>query len=100
MAGTKAATLVIRRQNGLYFIVDRVKDMIVSGGANIYSTEVENVLSKHPSVAQSAVIGIPDEKWGEAVKALVPWKGRHDKFGRAYRVLQRIYCRLQGAEID
>ena len=45
--------------------------MIVSGGANIYSTEVENVLSKHPSVAHSAVIGIPDDKWGEAVKALV-----------------------------
>ena len=60
-----------RAKNGLYFIVDRVKDMIVSGGANIYSTEVENVLSKHPSVAQSAVIGVPDDKWGEAVKALV-----------------------------
>ena len=53
------------------FIVDRVKDMIVSGGANIYSTEVENALSKHPSVAQAAVIGTPDDKWGEAVKALV-----------------------------
>jgi acyl-CoA synthetase (AMP-forming)/AMP-acid ligase II len=60
-----------RGANGLYFIVDRVKDMIVSGGANIYSTEVENVLSKHPAVGQSAVIGVPDDKWGEAVKALV-----------------------------
>jgi len=60
-----------RAQNGLYFIVDRVKDMIVSGGSNIYSTEVENALSKHPAVAQSAVIGVPDEMWGEAVKALV-----------------------------
>ena len=60
-----------RAQSGLYFIVDRVKDMIVSGGSNIYSTEVENALSKHPAVAQSAVIGVPDEKWGEAVKALV-----------------------------
>lgn len=57
--------------SGRYFIVDRVKDMIVSGGANIYSTEVENALMKHPSVAQAAVIGAPDEKWGEAVKALV-----------------------------
>lgn len=60
-----------RANNGLYFIVDRVKDMIVSGGSNIYSTEVENALSKHPAVAQSAVIGVPDETWGEAVKALV-----------------------------
>jgi acyl-CoA synthetase (AMP-forming)/AMP-acid ligase II len=63
-----------KAKNGLYFIVDRIKDMIVSGGANIYSTEVENVLSKHPSVAHSAVIGIPDDKWGEAVKALVVLK--------------------------
>lgn len=63
-AGYKAA-------NGLYFIVDRVKDMIVSGGTNIYSTEVENVLSKHPDVAQSAVIGVPDDLWGEAVKAII-----------------------------
>jgi acyl-CoA synthetase (AMP-forming)/AMP-acid ligase II len=60
-----------RAASGLYFIVDRVKDMIVSGGSNIYSTEVENALSKHAAVAQVAVIGVPDEKWGEAIKAMV-----------------------------
>jgi acyl-CoA synthetase (AMP-forming)/AMP-acid ligase II len=57
--------------DGLYYIVDRVKDMIVSGGENIYSAEVENALSTHPAVSAVAVIGVPDERWGEAVKAVV-----------------------------
>jgi acyl-CoA synthetase (AMP-forming)/AMP-acid ligase II len=56
---------------GLYYIVDRAKDMIVSGGENIYSAEVENILSLHPAVAGVAVIGVPDPRWGEAVKAIV-----------------------------
>lgn len=53
------------------YIVDRKKDMIISGGENIYAKEVENVLSSHPCVAEAVVIGVPDEKWGEAVKGLV-----------------------------
>jgi acyl-CoA synthetase (AMP-forming)/AMP-acid ligase II len=53
------------------FIVDRLKDMIVSGGENIYSSEVERTLEAHPSVLEAAVIGIPDERWGEAVHACV-----------------------------
>ncbi len=57
--------------DGLYYIVDRVKDMIVSGGENIYSTEVEQALCKHPAVAQAAVIGLPDAHWGEKVTAQV-----------------------------
>ncbi|MGE3771776.1 MAG: long-chain-fatty-acid--CoA ligase [Gammaproteobacteria bacterium] len=57
--------------DGLYYIHDRLKDMIVSGGENIYSSEVESVLSTHPSVAAVAVIGVPDPRWGEAVKACV-----------------------------
>lgn len=60
-----------RDAQGLYYIVDRVKDMIVSGGENIYSAEVENVLSTHPCVGAVAVIGVPDDRWGEAVKAIV-----------------------------
>jgi acyl-CoA synthetase (AMP-forming)/AMP-acid ligase II len=60
--------------DGYLYIHDRVKDMIVSGGENIYPTEVENALSSHPAVAEVAVIGVPDEKWGEAVKALVVLK--------------------------
>ncbi len=56
---------------GYLFLVDRVKDMIVSGGENVYSVEVENAISTHPAVAQVAVIGIPHDIWGEAVHAIV-----------------------------
>jgi long-chain acyl-CoA synthetase len=53
------------------YLVDRAKDMIVSGGENIYSTEVENALAAHPSVSEAAVFGVPDDRWGEAVFAIV-----------------------------
>ncbi|WP_369809135.1 hypothetical protein [Oceanicoccus sp. KOV_DT_Chl] len=56
---------------GFLFILDRVKDMIISGGENIYSIEVENAIYQHPAVEQCAVIGIPSEKWGEQVHAIV-----------------------------
>jgi long-chain acyl-CoA synthetase len=65
-------------EKGYLFLVDRVKDMIVTGGENVYSVEVENAISSYPDVAQVAVIGIPDEKWGEAVHAIVvPKEGTH-----------------------
>jgi long-chain acyl-CoA synthetase len=57
--------------DGFLFLVDRVKDMIVTGGENVYSIEVENAIASHPAVAQVAVIGIPSETWGEAVRAIV-----------------------------
>ncbi len=53
------------------FLTDRIKDMIVSGAENVYPIEVESALSEHPDVADVAVIGVPDEKWGETVKAVV-----------------------------
>lgn len=56
---------------GFVFVVDRMKDMIVTGGENVYSAEVENALARHPAVALCAVIGIPDDKWGERVHAVV-----------------------------
>ena len=56
---------------GYVFLVDRAKDMIVSGGENVYCTEVEEALYRHPSVLEAAVIGIPDDKWGETVHAVV-----------------------------
>lgn len=56
---------------GYLYLVDRVKDMIVTGGENVYSTEVENAVASHPAVLQVAVIGIPSEAWGEAVHAIV-----------------------------
>ncbi len=58
-------------EEGFVYLVDRKNDMIISGGENIYPREVEEVLFQHPAVADAAVIGIPDEKFGEAVKAIV-----------------------------
>ncbi|MBV8619423.1 MAG: long-chain-fatty-acid--CoA ligase [Curvibacter sp.] len=60
--------------DGFVFIVDRMKDMIISGGENVFSIEVENALAKHPAVAACAVIGVPSEQWGEAVHAVVVLK--------------------------
>ncbi len=58
-------------EDGFLYIADRIKDMIISGGENIYSAEVENALMQHPAVAACAVIGVPSSRWGEAVHAVV-----------------------------
>ncbi|MDT5339249.1 MAG: hypothetical protein QOD90_4754 [Mycobacterium sp.] len=62
-------------EGGYIYVEDRLKDMIISGGENIYSIEVERVIAEHPAVAEVAVIGVPDEKWGESVKAVVALEG-------------------------
>ncbi|WP_460354430.1 long-chain-fatty-acid--CoA ligase [Mycobacterium sp. ZZG] len=62
-------------EGGYIFVEDRLKDMIISGGENIYSIEVERVLAEHEAVVEVAVIGVPDEKWGEVVKAVVVLEG-------------------------
>ncbi|MEP1595303.1 MAG: AMP-dependent synthetase, partial [Halieaceae bacterium] len=61
-------------EDGYIFIVDRAKDMIISGGENIYSTQVEAAIHQHPAVLESAVFGVPHDEWGEAVKAVVVLK--------------------------
>jgi fatty-acyl-CoA synthase len=58
-------------EDGYVFVADRVKDLIISGGENIYPAEVEGALLAHPAVADCAVIGVPDEKWGEVGRAVV-----------------------------
>ncbi|MBC7585748.1 long-chain-fatty-acid--CoA ligase [Tardiphaga sp. vice352] len=66
-----------RDDEGYIYLVDRMKDMIISGGENVYSIEVENAVAQHPAVAQCAVIGIPDPQWGETVHAFVITKPDH-----------------------
>ena len=61
-------------EEGFLYVVDRVKDMIVTGGENVYSTEVEQAVASHPAVASCAVVGIPDEQYGECVHAVVVLK--------------------------
>jgi fatty-acyl-CoA synthase len=66
--------VAVQDEDGYYYIVDRTKDMIISGGFNVYPREVEDALMSHPAVGSAAVIGVPDDKWGEAVKAFVVLK--------------------------
>jgi fatty-acyl-CoA synthase len=58
-------------EEGFLFVADRIKDMVITGGENVYPAEVESVLYTHPDVADVTVIGLPDERWGEAVTAVV-----------------------------
>jgi long-chain acyl-CoA synthetase len=63
--------LARRDAEGYLYIVDRLKDMVISGGVNIYPREVEEIIFQHPAVQEAAVIGVPDDKWGEVLKAFV-----------------------------
>lgn len=64
-------------EDGHLHVLDRIKDMVITGGENVYAAEVENVLFHMPEVQEAAIIGIPDEKWGEAVTAVVALKPGH-----------------------
>ena len=79
---------------GRFYVVDRKKDMIISGGENVYSREVEDLLYEHPSVAEVAVVGAPDSKWGETVVALVRLRSAAIA-ERARRILQGAHRRIQ-----
>jgi acyl-CoA synthetase (AMP-forming)/AMP-acid ligase II len=70
--------MVKRDEDGYYTLVDRKANMIVTGGENVYPSEVENVIGAHQAVKDVAVIGVPDEKWGEAVKAIVVLHDRYE----------------------
>ena len=73
-AGWHSGDMVRVDEDGYYYVVDRKKDMIVTGGLNVYPREVEDVISAHEAIHLVCVIGVPDEKWGEAVKAVVVMK--------------------------
>lgn len=82
--------------DGYLFVEDRLKDMIITGGENVYSIEVERILAEHPAVVEVAVFGVPDEKWGEAVKAVVAVQGdevaEHDLIAWARTHLAAYKC--------
>jgi len=67
----RSGDIAVKDEDGFYFIVDRTKDMIIRGGLNVYPREVEEVMMKHPAVSMAAVIGIPDSKMGEEIKAFI-----------------------------
>jgi len=79
-------------EEGYIYIVDRKKDMIITGGENVFSTEVENVLYTHPAVLEAAVVGVPDAKWGEAIKAIVVLKP--GAAGTAEELIQHCRARI------
>ena len=86
--------------DGFVYVVDRIKDMIVTGGENVYSAEVEQAVALHPAVAACAVIGIPSDEWGESVHAVVVLAPRRDGHARgAAGALQGADRRLQGASL-
>jgi fatty-acyl-CoA synthase len=85
--------------DGYLYIHDRIKDMIISGGENIYPAEVESAICDHPDVAEVAVVGVPDDKWGEAVKAIVVMKPARRRRRRISSISPRTYRRLQDAEV-
>jgi fatty-acyl-CoA synthase len=81
-------------EDGFWYIVDRTKDMIVTGGFNVFPREVEDVVAEHPSVAQVCVIGTPDEKWGEAVTAVVVLRPDADRSDEA---VSKMTAEIQAA---
>ena len=86
--------------DGYLYLHDRIKDMIVSGGENVYPAEVENVLLSHPAVVDAAVIGVPDDKWGETVKAIVVLApGAGARRGGRHRALPRQSGPLQVPDV-
>lgn len=87
--------LAYQDEDGFFWIVDRKKDVIITGGINVYPKEVEDALSTHPEVQEAAVVGVPHKVWGETVKAcLVPKSGTKQLDQKAW--LQEIRCFLKG----
>ena len=96
-----------RDANGYFFILDRLKDMIVTGGENVYSGEVEAVIYEHPAVREAAVFGIPDAQWGELVTAYVVLKpgavltaDELIKYCRRFLANYKIPRRIEFSEVE
>lgn len=84
-------------EDGYYYLVDRRKNMIITGGENVYPSEIEEVVASHPAVKDVAVIGVPDRKWGEAIKAVVVLKeGCQQGDGLAAEIMEFTRNRVAG----
>ena len=83
---------------GYLYIVDRTKDMVITGGFNVFPREVEDVITTHPAVSMVMVIGVPDDKWGEAVKAVVVLRPDHDPSDALTRELQQLVKEAKGSQ--
>ena len=83
---------------GYLYIVDRTKDMVITGGFNVFPREVEDVISTHPAVSMVMVIGVPDDKWGEAVKAVVVLMPDHEPSDTLTRELQQLVKDAKGSQ--
>ena len=84
--------------DGFLYIVDRTKDMVITGGFNVFPREVEDVLTTHPAVSMVMVIGVPDEKWGEAVKAVVVLQPGHEPSDDLTHELQQLVKDAKGSQ--
>jgi acyl-CoA synthetase (AMP-forming)/AMP-acid ligase II len=82
--------------DGVLFVVDRVKDIVITGGENVSSREVEDLLTDHPAVAAAAVVGVPDERWGELVCAVVVWQDRDGVRPSAQELVEWTAGRIAG----
>jgi acyl-CoA synthetase (AMP-forming)/AMP-acid ligase II len=100
----RTGDLAYADDQGYLYIVDRAKDMIITGGENVYSAEVERVLHQHPAVAECAVVGAPDPRWGETIVAFVQLRSGHQastgeltahcrKFLAGYKTPRQIFFR-------
>ena len=84
-------------EDGFWYIVDRTKDMIVTGGFNVFPREIEDVVAQHPAIAQVGVIGTPDEKWGEAVTAIVVLRDGRELTDDVVREIQAMVKERKGS---
>jgi fatty-acyl-CoA synthase len=84
--------------DGYLYIVDRTKDMVITGGFNVFPREIEDVLSTHPAVSSVMVIGVPDEKWGEAVKAVIVLQPGHQPSPELTVALQSLVKQAKGSQ--
>ncbi len=85
-------------EDGFLYIVDRTKDMVITGGFNVFPREVEDVLTTHPAVGMVMVIGVPDDKWGEAVKAIVVLQPGHEPSDALTDELQQLVKDVKGSQ--